>query len=329
MIVPASERCWSGRAPGRRERRRGERGRGEGRTRDERPLGVVDLLADQAHSPALVLEHDLVRRRVELAPRRRCRDVVLRARARRARGSARGRSGGGGRQGRVTHVAREVLENVGLERHVDVDGPDDVAQLAVLDLEEALDVLRRRLGSCRARGGTAWRESALRTLCDWSALQRARAPSAQAAIAPSGVSNPRASARCDSGTASPDSDLRSSPVHCSGPTRAVRRRRRLHPARAPRRGRPSPRRRRRRERSERRTFEPRALDPAFPCALEDALALDDEAQPVQVGVLLCELGLGARGGERRAQRVLRVRDGVDRALARRHGRAWVGGRVRE
>lgn len=34
-----------------------------------------------------------------------------------------------------THIPRKVFEDVGLERHVDIDGPNDVAQLAVFDLE--------------------------------------------------------------------------------------------------------------------------------------------------------------------------------------------------
>ena len=36
-----------------------------------------------------------------------------------------------------TYVARDVLEDVGLERHVHVDGADDVAEFSLDDFEDA------------------------------------------------------------------------------------------------------------------------------------------------------------------------------------------------
>lgn len=66
------------------------------------------------------------------------------------------------------------------------------------------------------------------------------------------------------------------------------------------------------------TFEPAAVDPAPARLLEHALAEDDEPQPVQVGVLLAELGVVARRRERRAQRVVAVGRAERRGEAGRH-----------
>lgn len=50
-----------------------------------------------------------------------------------------------------THIPREVFEHVWLEGHVDVDGADDVAELAVLDFEQAADMLRSVRGACESK----------------------------------------------------------------------------------------------------------------------------------------------------------------------------------
>lgn len=108
------------------------------RTRDE--LDGPNALADELNPTRLVLEDDRVIVREELLPRRRGNDPFLQPKA--ACLSAPGKEGKGGGGRGETNIFSDVLENVGLERHVHVDRSEDVAQLTLLNVEHPVDMLR-------------------------------------------------------------------------------------------------------------------------------------------------------------------------------------------
>lgn len=60
--------------------------------------------------------------------------------------------------GERAYLASEIFEDVRLENHVDVNRPDDEAQLAGVDIENSLDVLWRGGHACR-RSQYRFRES--------------------------------------------------------------------------------------------------------------------------------------------------------------------------
>lgn len=108
-------------------------------------------VADEPYAPTLILEHDLVGVRAELAPRCRGSDEVLVWLELDQRGCSLERGWD------ATNLAREILEHVGLEGHVHVDGANDVAELAAFDVEDSLDVLWRVGCTWRSAGPTGQR----------------------------------------------------------------------------------------------------------------------------------------------------------------------------